>query len=354
MNSSDDISRHARIGLVHHMLYAKCVNDPDDHVRTLEAFVQRTDIETFDCCLPYGEDRQNRLIRAIRSCGKQHLVYATHLFPLRRISFASTSYAEQAQARIIVADMVRQAAAIGATGFIFASGGPRFAEGTPAHHEAFADFCRWLCAQLARHNIDALLEPFDYDVDKKYLYGPLDLNLELVQKLSREFPNIGIELDIAHLPLMGEDLVDAIKRSAPWLKRVHLGNCVKANRADPFYGDKHPPIGYAGGEIDVTQLVEVLRALREVKFLSPDNRGDLVLEFNPFPGKSEDESVADNLARLRRAWALVDKNADKQASALATETTSRTVPLSGASVREPDHAVKGASQSRAGGRARRG
>jgi sugar phosphate isomerase/epimerase len=304
-----DLARFARIGLVHHMLYAKCVEDPDYHVRTLEAFVQRADIETFDCCLPYGPARQEHLAAAIRASGKEHVVFATHLFPLRKLSFATTSPSEQAQARILAADLVRQAASIGATGFIFASGGPPFAEAEAAHHRAFFEFCRWLCAELAPHGIEALLEPFDFNFDKKFIYGPLDRNLELVSRLRREFPNIGIELDVAHLPLMREDLRSSIHRAAPFLRRVHLGNCVMRDRTDPFYGDKHPPIGYPGGEIDVPELVQVLGALREVGYLNPEDRGDLLVELNPFPGLSEDASVADNLARLERAWSEVKAGA---------------------------------------------
>jgi sugar phosphate isomerase/epimerase len=208
---------------------------------------------------------------------------------------------------MIVSDMVRQAAAIGATGFIFASGGPPFAEGREANHRAFFEFCRWLCGQLAPHRIDALLEPFDFDFDKKFLYGPLDRNLELVQRLSAECPNVGIELDVAHLPLMREEFASSIRRSSPWLKRVHIGNCSMRNPADRFYGDLHPPVGYPGGEIDTPQVAEILGLLREVGFLNPSNRGDLVLEFNPFPGRTEDETVADNLARLRAAWKQVDR-----------------------------------------------
>jgi len=127
----------------------------------------------------------------------------------------------------------------------------------------------------------------------------------LVARVGRNFPNIGIELDIAHLPLMREELVSSIQRSAKWLKRVHLGNCVMKDTADPFYGDRHPPVGYPGGEIDVPQLQTALRALLDVGFLSMGKRGDVVLELNPFPGKSEDESVRDNLSRVMRAWEQV-------------------------------------------------
>jgi sugar phosphate isomerase/epimerase len=318
---NESLENYARLGVVYHMLYSRCMSDPDYHVATLEQFLGRSDIETFDFCLPYGEARQQRLIPQVRASGKSHLVYATHLIPLRKISFASDSYFEQEQVRMIVGDMVRQAGACGCSGFIFASGGPSFAYGQQANHDAFYDFCCWLCEALAKYNIDALLEPFDFDFDKCYLYGPLDRNIELVERVAKNFPNIGIELDIAHLPLMRENFTRAIRHSAPWLKRVHLGNCVMKNTTDPFYGDRHPPMGYAGGEIDVPELTVVLQELLNVGFLSKASRGDVVLELNPFPGRSEDESVADNFKRVREAWQQVVEAgaveaADRRISAL--------------------------------------
>jgi hypothetical protein len=50
----NNLRDYARIGLVHQLLYPACTTDPDDHVRTLTRFVQREDIETLDCCIPYG------------------------------------------------------------------------------------------------------------------------------------------------------------------------------------------------------------------------------------------------------------------------------------------------------------
>lgn len=299
------LTRFARLGLVHHMLYARSMEDPEYHVQTLAAMARRPDIETFDCCLPYGRERQERLIPVIRACGKQHIAFAVHLFPLRKLSLSATSYVEQTQVRMLMSDLVSHAIAIGATGFVFGSGGPPNAELTPGNRAAFVDFCRWLCEQLAPHGIDALLEPFDYDFDKKFAFGPLDENLEVVQRVRADFPNIGIELDMAHLPLMREDFVSSIRRSAPFLKRVHLGNCAMRDPQDPFYGDRHPPIGYASGEIDVPELVTILRTLHEVGFLQEENRGDTIIEMNPFPGRSEDDSVADNFERVNRAWAQV-------------------------------------------------
>lgn len=304
-STENDLRKFARIGLVHHMLYPRCVDDPDYHERTLIELVRRSDIETLDCCLPYGRDRQERLIDAIRESGKTHLAFAIHLYPFAKLPFTATQPSQQAQARLIIDDMIRQAAAIGAAGFIFAAGGPPFATASAAEHEAFFDFCCWLCENLAKHNIDAMLEPFDYDFDKSFLYGPMERCVELAARVRERFPNFGLEVDVAHLPLMHEDFSQALQLAAPYLKRVHLGNCVSRKTDDPFFGDKHPPIGYAHGDIDVPQIAIILQTLHEIGFLHPDRRGDLVIEIKPFSHLSEDESVADNLGRVKKAWSQV-------------------------------------------------
>lgn len=301
----NDIRQYARLGLVHHMLYPRCMEDPDDHVRTLEAFVRRDDTETFDCCLPYGEERRQRLVPAIRDCGKEDVTFAIHLFPLRKIGLATPPPHEQAQVRMILNDMIEQAAAIGATGLIFGTGGPPPQEATEAHFLTFADLCRWLCAELEPHGITAMLEPFDTDVDKKFLYGSTEACVALIESLRPEVDNLGIELDMAHVPLMGETFEHAIGTVAPYLKRVHLGNCVLRDPTHPRYGDTHPPVGYPGGEIDVPEMVEILRCLLDVGFLNQERRGNLLIEMTPWPGWTVEATIADGWRRLEAAWSLV-------------------------------------------------
>ena len=297
-----NIRDYARLGLVHHMLYPSCLEDPDDHLETLTQFVSREDIETLDCCLPYGDERREALIPLIRGCGKVDITFATHLFPLRKIGLASPAPHEQAQIRMILRDMVEQAAAIGATGFIFASGRPCPEEAVAADYAAFTDLVRWLCAELKPHGITAQLEPFDTNIDKCFLYGPSETCARFVESLRPETDNLGLELDVAHVPLMGEMFEQAIRNCAPFLKRVHLGNCVLKDKTHPRYGDTHPPVGFPGGEIDVPELTKILRCLLDVGFIRDDLRGNLVVEMTPWPGKTVDETIADSFGRLDAAW----------------------------------------------------
>ena len=301
----EDITKYARLGLVHHMLYPECMVDAEVHVQTLEIFVRRDDIETFDCCLPYGQEQRDRLVKAIRQSGKEDIAFALHHFPFDKFKLAATSYSEQSQVKLIIKDMIVQAAAIGATGFSFGAGRPSANEAVDVDFEAFTNYCRWLCSELKPHGITALLEPFDTAVDKRFLYGPTKTCVELIESLKSDIDNFGIELDLAHVPLMSESFEHAIKTVAPHLKRVHLGNCVLKDKSNPRYGDTHPPIGFEGGQIDIPELTEILSLLLEVGFLNKKYRGSTLLEMTPWPGRSVEDTIADNSERIQKAWEAV-------------------------------------------------
>lgn len=299
------IERYAKLGLVHHLLYPKCTADRAYHVDTLSAFVEREDIEALDCCIPYGEEYRNSgIIEKVRDCGKD-VGYALHLFPARKISLSSLDIQEQELAKLVIRDQIDMAAAVGATGFVFVSGAD-LPDSRPQARQAFKKFCRWFCGELKKHNIDALLEPFDRTIDKKFLYGPIDDCVALMKELHEEgITNIGIELDMAHLPLMYEEFESAIERCSPYLKRVHLGNCVLKDTTHPLYGDMHPPMGLESGEIDTPELIRILKKLFEVGYLDESNRKPLIMEMQPFPGKSVEYTVEETYKRLNLAWESV-------------------------------------------------
>ena len=300
-----NIEKYAKLGLVHHLLYPKCTIDRDDHIATLSKFVEREDIEALDCCIPYGEDYRNGgIIEKVKNCGKD-VGYALHLFPARKISLSSLDIQEQEMTKLVIKDQIDMAAAIGSTGFVFVSGAD-VPDNRPAAQEAFKEFCRWFCKELKKHNIDALLEPFDRTIDKKFLYGPIDDCVKLMEDLYKEgITNIGIELDMAHLPLMYEEFESSIERCAPYLKRIHLGNCVLKDTTHPLYGDMHPPMGLEGGEIDTPELARILKKLYEVGYLDENNRKPLIMEMQPFPGKSVEYTVEETYKRLNDAWDMV-------------------------------------------------
>ncbi len=296
-----DIRTYARLGYVHHMLYPDSIEDPGYHEESLLRLIERKDMETFDCCLPFEAERRQRLVPAIQQCGKE-VVACAHLSFMQKISPSSTVPSDRAITRILYADQIDVAGAMGATGFVFVSGRV-FPEGRVNEARAvFADFCRWFCTRLKFHGITALLEPFDTTIDKKFLYGSTEDCIDLIRSLEPDIDNLGINLDFAHIPLMFENAAHAVSVTAPYIRRVHLGNCVLQDRDHPWYGDKHPPIGFPGGETDVPELAEHLRLLLEYGYLDREKRGALIIEMRPFPNMTVDETIEDALERLEKAW----------------------------------------------------
>ena len=291
------------MGLVHHLLYPKCMDDAQYHFETLLEFVRREDIETFDCCIPFEEPFKQKAIEAVKESGKE-VVYSMHIFPLDKISLGSSSSREQNLVRLYLNDQIAVAAAIGAKGFVFSSGADVPEPERKFARENFSRLCKWLCHELAKHGIMALLEPFDRDFDKKFLYGPTAECMELLASLEAEAGNFGIELDIAHLPLMGESFEKAVSTVKSKLKRMHIGNCVMKERTSKWYGDTHPPVGFPGGEIDIPELTDVLRLLLNNGYLDKRRRGALVLEMQSFPGRTVEETISDSMRRLEEAWRL--------------------------------------------------
>lgn len=118
-------------------------------------------------------------------------------YPLRSLPLAAKNPANYAQTWMIVDDMIEQAAAIGAQGFIFGAGTPSFYDACAEDFTAFDRFCNELCDKLKLHGITAMLEPFDMDIDKKFLYGPIDDCVKLAERITTAHDNFGFELDMA-------------------------------------------------------------------------------------------------------------------------------------------------------------
>ena len=299
---TDNIRDYARIGLAHFMFYPDCVADEQVNVTTLPGILARDDIEVVDFCLPYDVAGRAGLTAALRACDK-HLGFAIHPFPLDKICLGTT--VDKALTRMILEDQLAAAAAAGARTFTIASGIDPGAAARPAAIDQLRQVCRWLCRRAAGHGMTVLLEPFDRESHRRFLMGPTTECVEFVESLQPEVDNLRLQLDIAHILLAGETFEHAITTAAGHIGHVHLGNCHVSDPADPFHGDKHPPIGYPGGEVDVAQLAVVLRALRDVGHLDRDQPGTMALETRPVAGSNVEELIQDGLAKLDQAWSEV-------------------------------------------------
>ncbi len=298
----ENLKDYAKIGLVYHLLYPDCAEDPLYHIKTLTEFINIYDIETFDTIMPFNRKYRKQLEPILKNCGKE-IVFNNHLSLLKKIDISSDSYVDYEIALLVFKDQISVAGSIGAKGYLFTSGSNVDKKRRKAAIKKFKDFCRWFCSRLSKYRIVAMIEPFDTDVDKKFLIGPTEECAEVIDSLGIE--NLGIELDFAHVPLLRESFYGAVKNTHKFLKRVHLGNCVLKNSDSKWYGDKHPPIGIEGGEINTEEVAGILSALLKFGYLNKKTRNPLVLEIRPFDNMSQAESVADNLKKIEQAWQMI-------------------------------------------------
>ena len=135
------------------------------------------------------------------------------------------------------------------------------------------------------------MEPIDYDVDKCFLLGRLEACCECVRKWQENGLNLGILLDMGHIPLLHETLQSAVEKTAPLLRHIHLGNCILKNPENPLYGDKHPGWGAIDGEYDESHGVEYIRQLYRAGYFHRGAPQTVSFEMRPLPGMDAEETL---------------------------------------------------------------
>lgn len=197
---------------------------------------------------------------------------------------------------------IDEAYEMGALGFAFLSG--KYSE--DKKEEAFAALVKStkeLCAySKAKGSMKVVLEVFDYDVDKASLIGPVALAKRYAEEIDRKYDNFGLLVDLSHLPLLRETSVESLLPIKDYIVHAHMGNCVCKDPSLPCYGDAHPRFGFPGGENDVDELVEYLRVLLSIGFLSKEKRPIVSFEVKPFGDEDPDLVVANAKRVLNRAW----------------------------------------------------
>jgi len=294
-----------KLGINHHLLFPAVTHDWDFHEKTLKELVQMDVFEVLDLFLPLEAERQRREVDIILASGKE-VMYNPPLLGLTP-GMNPHSADPQVYRRTVQEALAHMEAAhrAGAPKMNIASGPDPGPDERPAAKARFVQFLCELGRGAAEHGMQVLIEPFDRSIGKGFLIGPTAEAAEVVERVQQEgVNNVGLMLDMGHIPLLEEDIHRAFEISAPYLHHTHVGSCVKRDPNNEFYGDKHPPWGLEGGECDVPEVVEFFDAAFAVGYLRPGHRATVTLEMQPYPGLSADESIDIWLEKLDEAWSL--------------------------------------------------
>ena len=286
--------KNAILGVNHQFLYPEAIVDAVVHTETLKKAVLLDSIDALDCWVWRGQ-RAKEEISILRSSGKiinyniGDRAGEAPCFP------CSQNKSDRIYAYDTLMREVEYALALDSKKIVFASGRD-LPEDRAGAKERLAELITLIARQIPRDVILAL-EPTDRDIDKYFLFGPLDETVDFIKKVRRYVPSLGLLLDMCHVPLMHETLESAIEKVDDTLVHVHLGNCMIKNKKDPYYGDKHIPWGYPGAEYGFDEGVGFLEMLKKIGYF--DKKGATVsFEMRPLEGMSAEES----LERFVEVW----------------------------------------------------
>ena len=211
---------------------------------------------------------------------------------------------ERKKAVATIKEGVDEAIELGAKAIAFLSGknveGERKAEAIDLLVDSLKQICAY--ARSRKNDLGVVLEIFDYDVDKCSLVGPVEVAREVAERVTVEYDNFGLMVDLSHLPLLRESAEESIIPIKDYLVHIHIGNGVM-EREHPAYGDSHPRFGLAGGANDVDELVEFLRVLIDIGYLDGKEAKTVSFEVKPLAGESSEVILANAKRTLRKAWA---------------------------------------------------
>jgi len=139
-----------------------------------------------------------------------------------------------------------EASECGAVKFAVGSGADPGKSQRPAATESFVNSICELCEEAAKYSsMRVIFEPMDRGADKNCLIGPTSEFVAIAQKICKDYDNVGICWDSAHVRLCGDDIFDSLTKAREFVLQMHLSNAI-LDPNDPEFGDKHMPTGYPG------------------------------------------------------------------------------------------------------------
>ncbi len=290
------------LGANHQFLYLAGMSDADVHTDTLKRLADDSRIEALDCWVWAHEPNRSRELDILRHAGKVVNYNIGDRFGEPAALYAARAPQAQAHAQRIFWRELDQALQAGARKIVMGSG-PDFPD---EREHALQRLEAFVCAALDHIGPEAslVIEPTDRELDKRFLLGPLRETVALVRAVrARGHHNMGILLDMGHIPLLGETIEGAVGGCEQLIEHVHLGNALICDTSDPLYGDKHVAWDTTKGEYGQPEVNRMIAALRQAGYFERAQRASVSFEMRPMQGLGAEQSLGRFIEMLDTAWA---------------------------------------------------
>ena len=279
-----DLRRAMRLSIVHFMAYPAAMSGKGPILESIDDLTADGFFDLLEVTHIEDDALRREAVHRIHTAGMQ-LAYACQPLILGgKLNLHSRDAAERRRALDRLLAALDEAVEMRAVGFAVMSGPDPGQSHRAEEQKLFVDSLQELCTRARELNPDlaVVAETFDrVPFGKNCLVGPTSEAVDLARKVRADFPRFGLMLDLSHLPLLNETAGEAIPLAAPVLAHAHVGNCVKKNPNNPYYGDNHPPFDYPDGENGLPELVDFLQCLLRAGYLDETHPPIVGVEIKP-------------------------------------------------------------------------
>ena len=301
----ESIHKYMKVGLIHFMAYPETMKGEGPVLETVKK-IALDDYFTAIELTNIADDAVRQDVKKLIDTAKLDIAFGGQPMLLTNgLNINNLDEAGRVAAVEKLKNGIDQAYELGAKGFAFLSG--NYEEETKEEsYQALIKSTKELCAySKSKGDIPVILEVFDYDMDKRSLIGPVEIAKRYAEEVREEYPSFGLMVDLSHIPMLRETVEESILPIKDYIVHAHMGNCVIKDPSQPGYGDSHPRFGFPGGENDVDELVEYLKVLMDIGYISEERRPILSFEVKPFGDEDPDAVIANAKRTLNLAWARV-------------------------------------------------
>lgn len=277
-------------GISPSMLFPQSFDDELAHFKAVVLCCRLSEFERFEAFLPGDSALRQAEIKEMKEHHKLLNYNIPGYFQLdNSFNPCSDDSFTRAHALSAVKEQIRFAAEAGSSIIEFTGSVDKGEEKRQELTDRYFEFFMEGALYAAQYGMTASLEPIERNRFKKLILGPTSECAAFIRRANKAGAgNAKLMLDLSHVPLMEENIDEAISISAEsGIALVHMGNAV-LEPSSCFYGHTHPPVGTPHGLFDTDELIHQFRLLIDCGYISPDKTGEkrpmISLEVRPYPG----------------------------------------------------------------------
>ncbi|MEY8338077.1 TIM barrel protein [Lachnospiraceae bacterium 62-35] len=292
----EKLSDYIRLGISPSMLFPAAFDDELEHFCSIDRCCRLSEYESLETFLPFEERLRAEEIKKIKEYGKLLNYNTPARFQTEGAWNASSDDPdERAHAFKAMKQQIDFAAEAECPMIVLTGTPDKGPARRPVLLERYGEFFMKCAMYASTYHMLTVIEPIERGSFKNLILGPTKECAAFIKSMQDQgADNARLMLDTAHLPLMGEELKEAVQASIEaGLIHIHMGNAV-LDKTSGFYGHTHPPVGVQKGCFDCEELTMQFKILIQTGYIPTvpgGRRASISLETRPYPGVSGELSA---------------------------------------------------------------